>query len=235
MQSLLKHLAVILDGNGRWANQRHLPRFRGHQAGVRAVRRLVEGCLNRQIPYLTLFVFSCENWRRPPEEVGFLMRLFQRFLQKERKSFMKYGIALKVIGDKSAFSEDLQKLMQDVEQETAHNTALTLYIAANYSGQWDIQQAVLKTVAAQVSGATALEVFQQALSLSGVPAPDLLIRTSGEQRISNFLLWDCAYTELYFTSCLWPDFKDADLAEALTFFETRQRRYGGLETCPNSV
>ncbi|MEW8500671.1 MAG: polyprenyl diphosphate synthase, partial [Candidatus Thiodiazotropha taylori] len=210
---LPRHLAIIMDGNGRWAKKRGLPRYAGHPAGVDAVRRVVEACVVRKISVLTLFAFSSENWRRPAKEVNLIMDLFIRSLRKEIKRLDRNQVKLKVIGDRSAFSKKLQQQIADAEQQTASNQGLLLQVAANYGGRWDITQAARCLAQSVESGELSVDqideqALAQHLSFAGVPEPDLFIRTGGEKRISNFLLWQCAYTELYFTDLLWPDFDD---------------------------
>ncbi len=226
-----RHVAVIMDGNGRWARKRGLPRFAGHKAGLESVRSMVKECLRLGIPHLTLFAFSSENWRRPPEEVGLLMGLFMTALDHEVKKLHKNGVHLRIIGDRSAFGAELQKRIIAAEQLTGDNTALTLVIAANYGGRWDITHAAQQLAAAVANGemttdGVTAEAIEARLAMAGMPEPDLFIRTGGEQRISNFLLWQLAYTELYFTPCLWPDFDERAFAAALESFATRQRRFG---------
>lgn len=226
-----KHIAIIMDGNGRWAQKRFMPRIMGHHAGVRTVRKVVEFCAKSNIEVLSLFAFSSENWRRPLEEVNLLMELFMATLQKEVDTLDANNIRLKIIGDKSAFSEKLQAKIITAEQQTANNTGLTLVIAANYGGRWDITQAVRCITAEIQAGKLAVsEVSEQLINdhlvTSDLPEPDLFIRTGGEERISNFLLWQLAYTEFYFTDALWPDFDQESLAEAIKSFKNRQRRFG---------
>ncbi len=220
-----------MDGNGRWAKQRHLPRVAGHKAGADAVREAVKWCVENQIEVLTLFAFSSENWRRPPQEVSYLMELFVSALQREAKKLHKQNIQLRIVGDRSRFDAKLQKQMQTTEALTANNTGLKLVIAANYGGQWDITEACRKLVAAAENGqltadAVSAELLQSELVTGDLPDPDLFIRTSGEQRISNFLIWQSAYAELYFTDVLWPDFNAAELDRAAAFFAGRERRFG---------
>lgn len=228
---LPRHIAIIMDGNGRWAMQRKLPRPVGHRAGVQSVRRIIEECIKQGIAVLTLFAFSSENWRRPKLEVGLIMELFMTALQQEAKRLHRNGVQLRVIGDRGAFSQQLQNLIQEVEQLTAENSSLVLQIAANYGGRWDITRAAC-TIAQQVAAGKLdpREISEQtvatALSFSDLPDPDLFIRTGGEQRLSNFLLWQAAYSELYFTDRLWPDFGAEDLARALRVFSERERRFG---------
>jgi len=223
-----RHVAIIMDGNGRWARKRFLPRFAGHRRGVETVRDTVKACLARGIEYLTLFAFSSENWRRPDEEVKLLMQLFVRALQHEVSKLNRNGVRLRVIGDLSRFDTELQSLIHESEQKTAHNNKLTLTIAANYGGRWDVLQAVNQMALAQPNkqGAWREDDLAPYLSMSYASEPDLFIRTGGEQRISNFLLWQLAYTEFYFTDTLWPEFDEAAFAAAITSFQQRERRFG---------
>lgn len=226
-----RHVAVIMDGNGRWATKRFLPRAAGHLRGVQAVRRMVEACGKRGIEYLTLFAFSSENWRRPEEEVSLLMRLFVQTLEKEVSKLQEQGVRLRIIGDLSQFEPRLQDLIRAAEERTAHNTALNLTIAANYGGRWDIIQATqrLLQTAPQLAAQPDLlneEMLSQHLSMAWAPEPDLFIRTGGEQRISNFLIWQLAYTELYFSDDYWPDFGAKQLDAAIQWYSTRERRFG---------
>jgi undecaprenyl diphosphate synthase len=208
-----RHVAIIMDGNGRWAKRRHLPRFAGHKRGVEAVRAAVQACIKRGIGYLTLFAFSSENWRRPAEEVALLMQLFQVALSNEVDKLHRNGVRLKVVGDTVRFDPNIRRLIADGERMTAANTRLTLTVAANYGGRWDILQALSQL--ARAEGAFAGEIPEEKLApylaMSYAPEPDLFIRTGGEKRISNFLLWQLAYSELYFTETLWPDFDAAAL------------------------
>jgi len=226
-----RHVAIIMDGNGRWARKRHLPRVAGHRVGLEAVRKTIKGCIASGVEVLTLFAFSSENWRRPKDEVGLLMNLFMTALDSEVKKLHKNGVQLRVIGDTSAFNEKLQERISQSEALTADNNKLVLNIAANYGGRWDITRAC-QALAQQVadgrlpSDAITPELLQQNLSLSDLPEPDLFIRTGGEKRISNFLLWQLAYTELYFTDLLWPDFDETSLDEAFISYAGRQRRFG---------
>ncbi|RGE48627.1 UDP pyrophosphate synthase [Mannheimia granulomatis] len=220
-----------MDGNGRWAKQKGKLRIFGHQNGVKAVRSAVSFAAKHQIKVLTLYAFSSENWSRPETEVSALMSLFMRALDSEVKKLHKNNIRLNIIGDKSAFSENLQKRIAESEKLTENNTGLILNIAANYGGYWDIVQAARK-VAAQVKENQLTieqitpELFQQQLSTGNQPEVDLLIRTSGEQRISNFLLWQIAYAELFFTPVLWPDFDDETFSQAILSYQQRERRFG---------
>ncbi|TAL90718.1 MAG: di-trans,poly-cis-decaprenylcistransferase [Candidimonas sp.] len=226
-----RHLAIIIDGNGRWATKRFLPRNAGHARGVQSVRQVVEACGRRGVEYLTLFAFSTENWRRPKEEVSLLMRLFIQTLEKEVGKLDAQGVRLRVIGDKSAFEPKLQNLIQAAEQRTAHNSTLNLTIAANYGGRWDILQAMQAMLRAHPQMASqpqsiAEEMLGNYLSMSWAPEPDLFIRTGGEQRISNFLIWQLAYTELYFSDRYWPDFDAKELDLAFDWYRMRERRFG---------
>jgi len=223
-----RHVAIIMDGNGRWAKQRFLPRVAGHRKGVEAVRRAVQGCAERGVEALTLFAFSSENWRRPVEEVSLLMQLFVSTLQQEVERLHKNEIRFRVIGDLSRFDPLLVKLITNAQQQTAGNSGLTLTVAANYGGRWDIMQAVNRLRAqAGGQGESWTEAQLQAhLALSDLPEPDLFIRTGGEQRVSNFLIWQLAYTELYFTDTLWPDFDAQALDQAIASYRQRERRFG---------
>ena len=223
-----RHVAVIMDGNGRWAKKRFLPRVAGHVKGVELVREMVKSCLEQGIQYLTLFAFSSENWRRPQEEVTLLMQLFVKALEQEVERLDRNGVRLRVVGDLSRFEPHLQDLIRRGEEKTAANTQLDLTIAANYGGRWDIMQAVNAMLAAQPEKRDGwqeadLEPF---LSMAFAPEPDLFIRTGGEERISNFLLWQLAYTEFYFTPTLWPDFNTAEFAKAIASYQQRERRFG---------
>jgi len=223
-----RHIAIIMDGNGRWAKRRFLPRMAGHKRGVEAVRRIVRACGERRVEYLTLFAFSSENWRRPPEEVSFLMRLFVLSLEQEVSKLHENGVRFKVIGDLSRFEPELARLIRAAEDLTAGNTRLTLTVAANYGGRWDILQAVKRMLAERPELASSFGESDLAphFALGHTPEPDLFIRTGGEQRISNFLLWQLAYTELYFTDTLWPDFDAAALDAAIASYQRRERRFG---------
>ncbi len=224
-----RHVAIIMDGNGRWAKRRHLPRFAGHRRGVEAVRATVKACAEHGVGFLTLFAFSSENWRRPPDEVALLMQLFIGALENEVQKLHRNGIRLKVIGDQTRFDRKIQALIADGERTTASNTGLTLTIAANYGGRWDILQAFnrfLKENPSKAEGAIRESDLTPFLSMSYAPEPDLFIRTGGEQRVSNFLLWQLAYTELHFTDALWPDFNAAALEAAFASYRERERRFG---------
>jgi undecaprenyl diphosphate synthase len=221
------HVAIIMDGNGRWATKRFLPRTAGHVRGVAAVRDVVEACANRGIKYVTLFAFSSENWRRPEEEVSVLMKLFVTALDREVAKMHANNIRLKVVGDLSRFSADLQERIVAAEAKTANNDALTVTVCANYGGRWDIMQAAAKMAKAH-PGVTEFteDMLAEHLSMAYAPEPDLFIRTGGEQRISNFLLWQLAYSELYFTDAFWPDFSAEHLDEAIASYQRRERRFG---------
>ena len=223
-----RHVAIIMDGNGRWAKHRFLPRVAGHRKGVEAVRNAVQCCAERGVEALTLFAFSSENWRRPADEVSLLMQLFVSALQQEVRRLHQNGIRFRVIGDLSRFDPALVDLISNAQRLTAANPGLTLTVAANYGGRWDIMQAVNR-LRAEHGGAsepwteTQLQAY---LALGDLPEPDLFIRTGGEQRISNFLLWQLAYTELYFTDTLWPDFDGQALDQAIASYQQRERRFG---------
>ena len=221
-----RHVAIIMDGNGRWAKQRFLPRVAGHKRGVEAVREAVKTCAERGVRFLTLFAFSSENWRRPADEVSFLMQLFLRSLEQEVEKLHSNDIRFKVVGDLTAFDERIVELIQRGEALTKDNRRLTLTIAANYGGRWDILQAVNHCRMVNPGAAITEERLAQSLSMSYAPEPDLFIRTGGEERISNFLLWQLAYTELYFTEALWPDFDAAALEAAFASYRERERRFG---------
>lgn len=231
---LPKHIAIIMDGNGRWAKQRLLPRVAGHQQGAESVRTIVTLCSKKGIKFLTLFAFSSENWQRPKTEIDFLLSLFLRTLKTETESLHKNNIRLQIIGNKLAFSEELQEAMRDAESLTQNNTGLQVNLALNYGGRWDIVEAT-RRISEKVQQGTLdpkeinQALLQQEISLADCPEPDLLIRTSGEYRISNFLLWQCAYTELYFTQTHWPDFREEEFEKALQDFTTRCRRFGNAE------
>ncbi len=225
------HVAIIMDGNGRWATQRRLPRTAGHMRGVQSVRRIVEACGRRGVRYLTLFAFSTENWRRPAGEVSLLMRLFVRTLEKEADRLREQDVRLRVVGELNAFDDRLRNLIAQAEALTSQCQALTLTIAANYGGRWDILQAMRAMLAADPDLAARPQNVDEAalspwLAMAYAPEPDLFIRTGGEQRISNFLIWQLAYTELYFTDCWWPDFDESALDQAFSWYSQRERRFG---------
>ncbi len=230
-----RHVAIIMDGNGRWARARGLPALAGHRAGVEVIRRHLDACLREGIEVLTLFAFSSENWARPRDEVRGLMALFIRYLRSEVHKLHQNGIRLRIIGDRGRLPPRLAALMEESEGITASNTALTLVIAADYGGHWDILQAARRLAAEAAAGRidpAAIDAadIEAGLSLSDLPRPDLLIRTGGDHRISNFLLWQLAYTELYFSECFWPDFGDEQLQAALQDYRMRERRFGARPT-----
>ncbi len=226
-----RHVAIIMDGNGRWARQRGRPRASGHQAGFKTTRDVVEACGKRQIEALTLFAFSSENWRRPAQEVGLLLDLFLRALKSEVHKLRENDVCIRFIGERSAFQPKLQREMDNAESITAGNRGLNLAIAVNYGGRWDIANAA-RQIAVKVRDGemqpeqVTIEAMARHISLGELTEPDLFIRTGGEKRISNYLLWHLAYTELYFTDVLWPDFSEVELGNALDFYAGRQRRFG---------
>ena len=226
-----QHVAIIMDGNGRWARSRGLPRPAGHRASVKVVRRVVEECARRNVGYLTLFAFSSENWRRPPDEVGMLMNLFLDALVREVANLHRNRVRLRFIGDRGALGRELKQRMADSESLTEGNSGLVLLVAVAYGGRWDIAQACRALAGEVAAGRLMVSEIGEAevgtrLALGGIPDPDLLIRTGGEQRISNFLLWNLAYTEMYFTDVLWPEFTPAQLEAAFAFYAERERRFG---------
>ncbi|MCK4869909.1 MAG: di-trans,poly-cis-decaprenylcistransferase [Gammaproteobacteria bacterium] len=233
MPHLPRHIAIIMDGNGRWAKQRGLPRYRGHKAGSEAARRVIDLCAKQDIKFLTLWAFGIENWRRPANEVRYLMNLFYRVLRKNMVELHKNSVRLTVIGSRENLSKKLVQVIDEAEELTRNNDRLCLNVAFNYSGRWDILSGLKKSLQAIQAGdldidAVDEEYFRQQLCLSGQPEPDLFIRTSGELRISNFILWQLAYAELYFTDVFWPDFGEEQFTEALQVFADRERRFGGL-------
>ena len=232
---LPRHVAVIMDGNGRWAQRRALPRHLGHRAGAKAVRATVEGCARRGVEALTIFAFSSENWQRPQDEVTRLMELFVESIDREVDELHRNGICVRFIGDLSRLRAELGAKIAAAEARTAANRRMTLFIAVSYGGRWDIVEAARRLAARVLAGEIKAEaidetLFADQLQLAGAPEPDLFIRTGGEQRISNFLLWNLAYSELYFCDTLWPDFDDAALDAALRFYASRQRRFGLTDT-----
>lgn len=224
-----QHIAIVMDGNRRWAAERSLPKAIGHANGARRIRNIVQACSDRGIRYLTLFAFSTENWRRPADEVSSLMGLFVSYLQKEVNDMNANGVQLKIVGDRLGFDARLQGLMHRAEEQTAGNDTITLTIAANYGGRWDMLQALRGWMQANPGADVPVseDALQPYLSMAYAPDPDLLIRTGGESRVSNFLLWQMAYSELFFTDTLWPDFTPAHLDEAIDWFRQRDRRFGG--------
>jgi undecaprenyl diphosphate synthase len=226
-----QHIAIIMDGNGRWAKQRRQPRFMGHRAGVKAVENIVKHCAELGVGILSLFAFSSENWRRPTKEVSLLMELFALSLKQQAKRLHKNNIRLQIIGDTSKFSDSLQKQITQAQQLTADNTGLIINIAANYGGRWDITKAVQKVAEKVASGQLQSEeiteeMISAELTTASIPEPDLFIRTGGEERVSNFMLWQMAYTEFYFSETLWPDFGSQQLDNAILSFSDRERRFG---------
>ncbi len=231
VQIVPQHVAIIMDGNGRWATNRHLPRTAGHVKGVQSVRKVVQATAKHGVKYLTLFAFSSENWRRPQEEVSLLMRLFMQALEKEVADLKKQGVRLRVIGDRSQFDTKLQTMMSKAEANTADNDIFHLTIAANYGGRWDILNATRRMLVQNPQLCEQPDQINETelapyLSMAWAPEPDLFIRTGGEQRVSNFLIWQLAYTELFFTEKYWPDFGEAELLESFAWYRSRERRFG---------
>jgi len=235
------HVAVIMDGNGRWANSQGLSRIAGHKRGVDSVKALIKSCLHHEIPYLSIFAFSSENWDRPESEVNALMELLGNALETQTNKLNENGVRLKLLGDMSRFSDKIQTLAIDAQEATAANQKLVFNVAINYGGRWDITQACQKLANRVADGQMlASDINEQAisneLSTAGMPDPDLFIRTSGEYRISNFLLWQAAYSEFYFTDVLWPDFNEEEFTDALIKYTNRDRRYGNaVDTIAASV
>ena len=230
-QQVPKHIAIIMDGNGRWAKSRHQSRFMGHRAGVKSVEKIVKHCVKCEVEVLSLFAFSSENWRRPTKEVSLLMELFAVALKQQTKRIHKNNTRLRVIGDISKFSKSLQKQIEEAQTITENNTGLTINVAANYGGRWDITRSVKQLAERVMEGSLKLEditeqQITQGLMTADLPEPDLFIRTGGEQRVSNFMLWQMAYTEFYFTDTLWPDFDEQVLDTAIASFNQRERRFG---------
>ncbi len=231
IQRVPQHVAFIMDGNGRWAKKRFMPRTAGHVKGASIVRSLVKACVDRGINYVTLFAFSTENWKRPEDEVSTLMGLFIQYLKKEVRDMQKEGVKLNVIGDLSRFSPELQSNIREAMQMTSGSTGITLNVAANYGGRWDIVQAVQAWQQANPScliGEMTEADLSAHISTADMPEPDLLIRTGGESRVSNFMLWQLAYSEFYFTDVLWPDFDVAEFDKALDWFGSVDRRFGNV-------
>lgn len=228
-----QHIAVIMDGNGRWAQARGLPRLAGHKQGAEAVETMVRAAAEKGVRYLTLFAFSTENWNRPEEEVTGLMTLLRMYLRSKTAEMHKNNVRLKIIGDRSRLSDDIISMVDSAEALTAHNTGITVLIAISYSGRWDIAQAT-RALAAQVQAGTlnphdiTEDMLGMSLSTAGIPEPDLVIRTSGEKRVSNFLLWQCAYSEFYYTDTHWPDFSATHLDDAIASYQHRERRFGNV-------
>lgn len=235
VKAVPQHIAIIMDGNRRWAQQRFMPKAFGHASGARRVRGIVQACAERGVRYLTLFAFSSENWRRPAEEVSSLLGMLVHYLEKEVDDMKANGVCLKVVGDTQAFDARLQQLMREAQEKTAGNSRLTLTIAANFGGRWDMLQAVRAWQAAHPGESTEAlgeDSLSPYLSMAYAPDPELMIRTGGESRISNFLLWQMAYTEMFFTDALWPDFSPQVLDEAIAWFAERDRRFGGASQRP---
>ncbi|MFG6433252.1 polyprenyl diphosphate synthase [Roseateles sp. LYH14W] len=225
-----RHVAIVMDGNGRWAKKRFLPRFFGHKAGVEAVVKVIQACIDRDIEHLTVFAFSSENWKRPSDEVSGLMGLVLAAMSRYLAKIGGMGVRVRVIGDRDTISEKLRTAWSDAEAATAHNSRLTLNVAFNYGGRWDIVQACRKAVEAGVPAHELTEArLSEFMALAHAPDPDLFIRTGGEVRISNFLLWQAAYTEFVFSDCLWPEFGARELDAAIAVFHERDRRFGGVK------
>jgi undecaprenyl diphosphate synthase len=228
-----RHVAIVMDGNGRWARKRFLPRFFGHKQGVDALVRTVQACADRGIAYLTVFAFSSENWKRPTEEVSGLMGLVLVAVSKYLTKLAKEGVCIRIVGDRAAVSDKVRAAWDQAERATEHNRRITLSVAFNYGGRWDVLQACRNAIDAGVSSADLDEArLASFMAMAYAPDPDLFIRTGGEVRISNFLLWQAAYSELVFTDCLWPDFGEAELDAALSAYAARDRRFGGVKTEP---
>lgn len=229
-----RHVAIVMDGNGRWANKRFMPRFVGHKQGVDALMRTVKACADRGIEYVTVFAFSSENWKRPEEEVSGLMGLVLVAVSKYLAKLASEGVRIRIVGDREAVSSQVRAAWDETERRTEHNTRITLSVAFNYGGRWDVVQACRRAIEVGVPPQELTEArLGEFMALSHAPDPDLFIRTGGEVRISNFLLWQVAYSELHFTDCLWPDFGDAELDAAIATFAARDRRFGGVK--PTSV
>ena len=231
MRSDPAHVAIVMDGNGRWAQKKNRPRTFGHQAGLKALRKIVRRCGDIGVKELTVFAFSSENWNRPKKEVSRLMDLFLRALDREAKELNENGVKIRFIGDLTAFSPEMQQKIDNAMSQTAGNQQMTLNVAANYGGRWDIVNAARKTAQAFASGSITLEqidedYFAGQATLGGSSDPDLFIRTGGEMRISNFLLWQCAYTEFFFSPVLWPDFSPAVFDQVIATYRSRERRFG---------
>jgi undecaprenyl diphosphate synthase len=224
-----RHVAIVMDGNGRWAKKRYAPRFFGHKQGMDNVMRTIRACADRGVEYLTVFAFSSENWKRPDDEVSGLMSLVLIGVSKYLKRLAADGVRIVIVGDRTAVPDRLRSAWDDAERSTAHNTRLTLSVAFNYGGRWDVVQACRRLMAEGVppEGVTE-QTLSKAMAMAHAPDPDLFIRTGGELRISNFLLWQVAYAELYFTDCLWPDFNEAELDKAIASFAQRDRRFGAV-------
>lgn len=231
--SVPRHVAIVMDGNGRWAKKRFMPRFFGHKQGVDALVRTVQACADRGVEYLTVFAFSTENWKRPTEEVSGLMGLVLVAVSKYLGKLAREGVRIRIVGDRSAVSDKVRQAWEQVESTTASNQRITLIVAFNYGGRWDVVQAAQQAIRDGVP-ADALDERKlgQYMAMGFAPDPDLFIRTGGEVRISNFLLWQIAYSELHFSDCLWPDFGEAELDAAISAYAERDRRFGGVKPAP---
>jgi undecaprenyl diphosphate synthase len=228
-----RHVAIVMDGNGRWAKKRFLPRFFGHKAGVDSLVKIVQACIDRDIEHLTVFAFSSENWKRPSDEVSGLMGLVLAAVSRYLAKMGSMGVRIRIVGDRDAVSDKLRNAWNEAESSTAHNSKLTLNVAFNYGGRWDIVQACRKAIAAGVPAEELTEArLSEFMAMSYAPDPDLFIRTGGEVRISNFLLWQAAYTEFVFSDCLWPEFGERELDAAIAAFHERDRRFGGVKETP---
>jgi undecaprenyl diphosphate synthase len=231
-----RHVAIVMDGNGRWAKKRFMPRFFGHKQGVDALVRTVQACADRGVKYLTVFAFSSENWKRPTEEVSGLMSLVLVAVSKYLTKLAKEGVRIRIVGDRDAVSDKVRQAWDQAEGATAHNSRITLSVAFNYGGRWDVVQACRQAMRAGVTPEELDEAkLSQFMAMNFAPDPDLFIRTGGEVRISNFLLWQVAYSEFFFTDCLWPDFGEAELDAAIRAFAARERRFGGVPVEPVAV
>ncbi len=230
-----RHVAIVMDGNGRWAKKRFLPRFFGHKAGVDALVKVVQACIDRNIEYVTVFAFSSENWKRPSDEVSGLMGLVLAAVSRYLAKMGAMGVRIRIVGDRETVSDKLRNAWNEAEGATAHNTKLTLNVAFNYGGRWDIVQACRKAIEAGVPAHELTEArLSEFMAMSYAPDPDLFIRTGGEVRISNFLLWQAAYTEFVFSDCLWPEFGERELDAAIAAFHERDRRFGGVKDAPST-
>ena len=233
LKAVPRHVAIVMDGNGRWAKKRFMPRFFGHKQGVDALVRCVQACSDRGIEYLTVFAFSSENWKRPEEEISGLLGLVLVAVSKYLRKLAEKGVRIRIIGDRSAVNDKVRAAWDEAETATAHNTRITLSVAFNYGGRWDVVQACRQALAQGLQPTQIDETrLSSMMALAHAPDPDLFIRTGGELRISNFLLWQAAYSELVFTDCLWPEFGEAELDAALAEFAQRDRRFGGVKEAP---
>ena len=234
--SVPRHVAIVMDGNGRWAKKRYLPRFFGHKAGVDTLVKVINACADRGVEFLTVFAFSSENWKRPEDEVSGLMGLVLVAVTKYLGKLARDGVKIVIVGDRNAVSDRLRAAWAEAEQATVHNTRITLSVAFNYGGRWDVLQACRRAIVEGVAAEQLTEArLSQYMALSHAPDPDLFIRTGGEVRISNFLLWQVAYSELHFTECLWPDFDEAELDAALATYRARDRRFGGVKPAATTM